>query len=147
MTPVWRLRRRRDSGGLQADTLHLHISREPPARLAMFEEAGGLLSGCRSSVRSAAALSPENRGIVGRVGEAFGQPSPVNAASSMKQNTGDEQTCDCCSSAAVKAAPPPPAPTERVVFVLASLLLHNLFEASLLSQTLELDQWIKLVQN
>lgn len=42
--------------------------------------------------------------------------------------------------------PPPPTLTERVFFVM-NLLLHNLFEASLLSQTLELDQWIKRVEN
>lgn len=42
---------------------------------------------------------------------------------------------------------PPLTLTERVFFVLASLLLHNLFQTSLQSQTQELDQWIKLVEN
>lgn len=93
---------RNDSGGEASSAEGLW--RITDAYAAFTHKAGNLPSihsclrrpeGFWADVRSAAPLSPENRGIVGRVGEGFGQPSPFNAASSMKLNAGDEQTCDC----------------------------------------------------
>lgn len=110
-------------------------------RRLVFEEAGRPLGGRGSSARSAARRSRRTGGLWAGRERASARRlllMPLHPQS---------KTLVTSKRAAAEEAPPPPAPAERVVFVLASLLPHNLFEASLLSQTLELDQWIKLVQN
>lgn len=151
----WRRRNQvtsRSSGGLQADLLHLHRKPGPsrcihtclrtlPCIHTCLRSTGGVWAHFCTISCSA---EPGEQGDCGR-GRAggFGLRLLLMRLHLCRTTLATSKH----ASVGVEEAPPPPATAERVVFVLASLLLNNLFEASLLSQTLELDQWIKLVQN
>lgn len=63
----------------------------------MFEEAGWFLGGCGSSVRSAALLSLENRGIVGGAGAGQGfRPRRIFLAVHLRSKTVGTPTCRTC---------------------------------------------------